>query len=466
MVQDKQEFLLDSSTIMPTSKPRLLLVLGKGTQGKPATARVVTSPFFDSNVVDAGQEALTLMDENVFDLVLCELDLPDMKAPDLLRELKARSHDLGFVVIGSTTQEAELIAACRNGAAGYVFSTSSAESILFSLDRILTQRNLRIETMRLRHELLERSTAALGALIGASSAMQHVYQLVHRASSSRAPWLIVGETGVGKRVLARHVHASSNRAEGPFVSFRTTGVDDETAFDRLLGPDGCLQRARHGTLLIEHVDRLHPSAQVALLQALEHSDGSARVPSSEDVRIIATTSVDLAREVQGGRFRADLHEYLSTVEANLPPLRERGNDILLLAEHFLAQSAATNLRPAQNFTPRARAKLMAHNWPGNVRALERIVERAVLDTEGTQVDAGVLGFEADSRLPDEPRIPGWTMADIERHAILQTLDSVDGSTARAAQILDLSVRTIQYRLHEYGMAPKKTARRRSRTSNA
>lgn len=425
---------------MPVHKPRLLVLLQSPLAALPGPQHVFASAHFDVLRVTSSAEARRAFEHDAFDLVVSELEFVHE-----LHEVRT-----AIALIGAPAREADLIQACRNGAAGYVLANASGESMLFSLDRLLAQRNLRIETVQLRQQLLEHSTAGLGTLVGASSAMQHIYQMVHRASSSRAPWLIVGEAGVGKRVVARHIHVHSNRADGALLTFRTTGTSDESAATRLID---CLHHASGGTLLIEHVDRLPASAQLALLDAIEHGDS--------DVRILTTTTLDLAREVAHGRFGAALFEQLRTLTLTVPPLRERGNDILLLADHFLQQLATLNQRPAQRFSPCARAKLMAHSWPGNVRALERLVERVVVDCDQAVVEAAALGFDADTKLPDQPQIPGWTMAELERHAILQTLDSVDGSTARAAQILDVSVRTIQYRLHEYGMVQKRNHRRRS-----
>jgi two-component system response regulator HydG len=172
---------------------------------------------------------------------------------------------------------------------------------------------------------------------------------------------------------------------------------------------------------------------------------------------VAATNKDLAEEVRQKRFREDLYYRLNVVHVEMPPLRQRGNDIVLLAEHFLRRFARENNRRIDHFSDAARAKLVAHRWPGNVRELENAVERAVVFTEGEVIEAEALPFDATpATIEGGPRIPGATMAELEKHAILATLDAVNGSTSKAAEMLDISARTIQYRLHEYGVAASRT----------
>jgi len=177
-----------------------------------------------------------------------------------------------------------------------------------------------------------------------------------------------------------------------------------------------------------------------------------------DVRLVAATNRDLAADVREGRFREDLFYRLNVVHVEMPPLRLRATDVVLLAEHFLRKFARENHKRVDGFTDAARAKIVAHTWPGNVRELENSVERGVVLCEGTSIDADDLPFDAVAPGRGSLQVPGATMAQIERHAILSTLEAANGSTTRAAEILDISVRTIQYRLHEYGLAPVRARR--------
>jgi len=175
---------------------------------------------------------------------------------------------------------------------------------------------------------------------------------------------------------------------------------------------------------------------------------------SVDVRLVAATNRDLAADVRDGRFREDLYYRLNVVHIEMPPLRIRGGDVLVLANHFLRQFALENHKRIEGFTDKARTKIISYRWPGNVRALENAIERAVVLCEGNFIDEGDLPFEAASEALGAIRIPGATMAEVERYTILKTLEATEGSTTKAAELLDISVRTIQYRLHEYGMTAK------------
>jgi two-component system response regulator HydG len=217
---------------------------------------------------------------------------------------------------------------------------------------------------------------------------------------------------------------------------------------------GRFEQADGGTLFLDEIGEIPAATQVKLLRVLQERCFE-RVGGNEtikvDVRVVAATNKDLAGEVRERRFREDLYYRLNVVHVDMPPLRQRGNDIVLLAEHFLRRFALENNRRIDGFDDAARAKLVAHRWPGNVRELENAVERAVVFTEGGLVEASSLPFDAaPATIEGGPRIPGATMAELEKHAILATLDAVNGSTSKAAEMLDISARTIQYRLHEYG----------------
>lgn len=432
---------------MSAQQPRLL-VIRREAREKNFTPLLQDDGTYLLDFVASGELALARLEERPADIALVDSEIDAPGALELVRTLKKRHPGLELVLVG--TPPAQL-----TGLSDVIMLPATPGLVRHALERVLTHRNLRIEAEHLRRQLREQSAGGLGTLVGTSQAMQRVYQTVHAAAGTRAPWLISGESGSGKRVLAQLVHASSPRAQQPLVWFRTNG-DDDQAYDRLFGEQGALVAADRGTLVIEHVATLAPSLQTALLHVLEHRRiERPNGPRSIDVRILATETRDPAREVQAGRLREPLYERLRAVEVTIPPLRERNQDVLLLAEHFLRRFAEEHKRLITGFTPRARTKLASHNWPGNVRGLEQVIETAVLLAQGNALDAKDLGFEVDVRSPDEPRIPGSTMADIEKHAILQTLDSVAGSTARAAEILDVSVRTIQYRLNEYGIAPRR-----------
>ena len=219
---------------------------------------------------------------------------------------------------------------------------------------------------------------------------------------------------------------------------------------------GRFEQANGGTLFLDEVGEIPAALQVKLLQVLQERTFErvgGNEPITVDVRLIAATNKDLAAEAEAGRFREDLFYRLNVVHIEMPPLRARGNDVVVLADHFLRRFAKENGKVLDGFSDEAMAKILAHRWPGNVRELENAVERAVVVATGSRVELADLPFEVSAASgKGSVQIPGATMAEIERYAIESTLEAVGGSTSRAAEMLDISTRTIQYRLHEYGRA--------------
>ena len=336
---------------------------------------------------------------------------------------------------------------------------------MLAIERAMERRSLRAEAENLRRQLRERDGSGLQGLLGTSPAMQKVYRVAQQVAGSRATVLLTGESGTGKGELARALHALSPRAHEPFVALHCAALAESLLESELFGHEkgaftgadrkrmGRFEQAHRGTLFLDEVGEISPAIQVKLLRVLQER-AFERVGGGEtikvDVRLVAATNRDLAKEVREGRFREDLYYRLNVVLIELPPLRLRGRDSLLLAEHFLRRFVAENHASIEGFSEAARAKLTRHTWPGNVRELENAIERAVVLCDGPQIEAEHLPFDSAADVQGGVRIPGSTMAEIEQHAILSTLDAAGGSTARAAEILDISVRTIQYRLHAYG----------------
>jgi two-component system, NtrC family, response regulator HydG len=294
--------------------------------------------------------------------------------------------------------------------------------------------------------------------------MQKVYRLARQVASARATVLITGETGTGKGELARAIHALSPRATKPFTSLDCAAITETLLESELFGHEkgaftgadkrriGKFEQASGGTLFLDEIGEIPPHGQLRLLRVLQERV-IERVGGTEtiavDVRVIAATNRDLAAAIADGSFREDLYYRLNVVHIEMPPLRTRGGDILILAGVFLRRFAADNAKPIEEFSPDARTQLLANRWSGNVRELENAIERAVVLCEGTQIERSDLPIDDQAVLDGHVPVPGATLAEIERWAILATLEATGGSTVKAAAMLDISVRTIQYRLHEY-----------------
>jgi two-component system response regulator HydG len=418
-----------------------------------------------------GVAALERMVELPPDIIITDLDMPGMDGMQLLKELRARGADLPVIVVTSATELSSAVTAMRAGAADYITKPVDFDELNLSISRAIQYRNVRIENENLQRQLREKQGEGIQGLLGASPAMQQVYRLTRQVAPSRATVLVTGKSGTGKGELARALHALSPRAGKPFVAVHCAALAESLLESELFGHEkgsftgaerrriGRFEQAHEGTLFLDEVGEISPAIQVKLLTVLQERQFErvgGNEPIKVDVRIIAATNRDLVADVAAGRFREDLYYRLNVVHVEMPALRKRGADTLVLAEYFLQRFALENHKTIDGFSDRARTKLRSHRWPGNVRELENAIERAVVLCEGQLIeDEHLPSPSGDVELSDGPPVPGATLAELEKYAILKTLEAVDGSSVRAAELLDISVRTIQYRLHQYGVSREK-----------
>ncbi len=413
-----------------------------------------------------GRAALDRVDDVAPDVVVTDLKMPEMDGLGLLERLRARDTPMPVIVVTAFGEIASAVAAMREGAEDYLTKPIDLDALLVSLERAIERRDLRVEAENLRRQIRERDHQGLRGLVGASPAMQGVYRTVRQVAGSRATVLVTGESGTGKGEVARAIHALSPRASQPFVTLQCASLAESLLESELFGHErgaftgadkrrvGRFEQANGGTLFLDEVGEIGTATQVKLLRvlqerALERVGGNDTV--SVDVRVVAATNRDLADDVKRARFREDLYYRLKVIHVEMPPLRARRGDVLVLAQHFVARFADENRKRVVGLTDEARARVLAHAWPGNVRELENAIERAVVMCAGDRIEADDLPSDVGGADLDllGIRIPGSSMAEIERHAIVQTLEACGGSTKRAAETLGISVRTIQYRLAQY-----------------
>jgi DNA-binding NtrC family response regulator len=452
---------------MTTSSPDKgrILVVDDEASARTGLEKLLRQEGFTVRIEADGAAGLRAADEFAPDVVVTDLRMPQMDGMQLLTRLREQDRGLPVIVATAFGEVASAVAAMRAGADDYLMKPIDIDGLILAIERAMERRSLRTEAENLRRQLRERDGSGLQGLLGTSPAMQKVYRLAQQVAGSRATVLLTGESGTGKGELARAIHSLGPRAPEPFITLHCAALAESLLESELFGHEkgaftgadrrrqGRFEQAHRGTLFLDEIGEITPAVQVKLLRVLQER-AFERVGGGEtlkvDVRLIAATNRDLAKDVREGRFREDLYYRLNVVHIELPPLRLRGRDSLLLAEHFLRRFVEENHAKITGFSDAARAKLTRHTWPGNVRELENAVERAVVLCDGDEIAAEHLPFEGAADVQGGVRIPGSTMAEIEQHAILSTLDAVQGSTARAAEILDISVRTIQYRLHTYG----------------
>ncbi|MCY1009258.1 sigma-54 dependent transcriptional regulator [Nannocystis pusilla] len=442
-----------------------ILVVDDEPNARQGLQKLLRHEGYEVRIDADGAAALRTAGEFVPDVVVTDLRMPGMDGMELLKRLREQDRDIPVIVATAFGDISSAVAAMRVGADDYITKPIDIDGLVLSIERAMERRSLRIEAENLRRQARDRDGSGLQGLLGTSPAMQSVYRMAKQVSGSRATVLLTGESGTGKGELARAIHALGPRAKEPFIALHCAALAESLLESELFGHEkgsftgadrqrqGRFEQAHKGTLFLDEIGEISPTLQVKLLRVLQERTFE-RVGGGEsikvDVRLIAATNRDLAREVREGRFREDLFYRLNVVHIELPPLRLRARDSLLLAEHFLRRFVEENHSSIKGFTERAREKIVRHTWPGNVRELENAIERAVVMCDGDMIGVDHLPFEGAPDVQGGVRIPGATMAEIERHAILATLDAVGGSTARAAEILDLSVRTIQYRMHTYG----------------
>jgi two-component system response regulator PilR (NtrC family) len=411
-----------------------------------------------------------------FDVVITDLRLGQGSGLDILRAVKASSPATEVIVVTAFATTENAIQAMKLGAYDYVLKPFKVDELKLVVQKALERRSLLAENRVLRHRAGERRDAT-DEILGASEAMQQVRQLVEKVSAARTTVLITGESGTGKEVAARTIHVRGARRGDPFVAVNCGAIPEGLIESEFFGHEkgsftgatdtkpGLFEVAGSGTLFLDEVGELPPQVQVKLLRALQERK-ARRVGGSVDIaiaaRIIAATNRDLAQEVAAGRFREDLYYRLNVIQIRMPPLRDRREDVPVFLDHFLRRFASELGRPAPALSPEALSMLVAYRWPGNLRELANVVERAV-----TLVEGEVIGPEA---LP--PAVRGASQAvptaesaslpvdgldlqayldAIERRILEQALARCGGVKTEAARLLSLTFRSLRYRLAKYGI---------------
>ncbi len=437
--------------------------------GPPSGLTLPPDDTIDARTVELGPDVVVTLEELEPRVVLLPLE-PEAPALEILAEARRRLPGAAFAVLAADSRG--LARALAAGADTGLVLPYDAEALAALLSSALRRAALAADAARFRRRAeAVLSVSSFDQIVGTHPVMQQVLKRVAQVAQSRSTVLIQGESGTGKELIAAAIHQNSKRREGPLVRLNCAALSDSVLESELFGHErgaftGALQRregrfkqADGGTLFLDEVSEIPLPVQVKLLRFLQDREFE-RVGSNEslrvDVRVLAATNKDLRALVEDGRFREDLYYRLGVVTLTVPPLRARPSDILLLAEHFLRVLAAENEVEVEGFTDAARSALLAYPWPGNVRELSNCVEQAFVFAEGPRLDVTDLPIATSVPRSEALRlmIPGATMAEIERHAILETLRSVGGSTTRAAAILGISQRTIQYRLKEWELAGK------------
>lgn len=412
--------------------------------------------------------ALHLLPEERIDAVVVDLNMPALKGTELCRRILANRPDLPVIVITAFGNLETSIDAMRAGAYDFLTKPFAVDNLALTLQRAVQHRALREEAKLLRQAIV--STQRCEDLIGTSPAMKRVYELVSRVAETDVPVLITGESGTGKELVARAIHQKSARHDKPFVTVNCAALPETLLESELFGHTkgsftdaraarkGLFQQAEGGTLLLDEIGDLPLRMQPKLLRVLQEQRVRPVGGDSEvalDVRILAATNRDLEASIVDRCFREDLYLRINVVQVNLPPLRNRSGDILLLAQHILERCAARLAKPVVGISTKAAARLLAYSWPGNVSELQSFIERAVALTAYDQLGVDDLPEKVRThrleplvlRSPDASALV--SLDEIDRRYILHVLDALAGNKALAAQVLDIDRCTLYRKLDHY-----------------
>ena len=458
------------------TQPRLLVV-DDDAESCAVVAEALRAEGYTVATAKGGSAALTLTKDQVYDVVVSDIRMPDLDGMVLLRGLREAVPDVSVILMTAFGTVEAALRAIKEGAYDYVSKPLNLDELLLTVRRAIEQRRLVHENQRFRQTLQHRYH--LENIVGVSPRMLDVFKLIARVAPTRSTVLITGESGTGKEVVARALHYNGTRPAGPFVTIDCAGLAESLLESELFGHvrgaftgavtarRGLFEMGHGGTVFLDEVGDMGPNIQAKLLRVLELQEikpvggnESIRI----DVRLIGATNKDLLSEVRAGRFREDLFYRLNVVTLHLPPLRDRREDIPVLAHHFLRKYSETNDKTIGGIAPETMARLEVYSWPGNVRELENAIERAV----AVSSHPILLPDDLPQHLatPADPANEGETpdsiglvsLEDLTKRHIARVLAATGGNKKRAAEILGVDRRTLYRMLERYAiLSPETTA---------
>jgi DNA-binding NtrC family response regulator len=433
---------------------------------------------FAVETAGSGEEGLVRIGEHPFDLILLDLALPGRNGLEILAEIRSRDSRLPVIMITAYGTVENAVRAMQSGAANFVQKPWDNEKLLADVRAAVGWRRAEEENVQLKRALKQRYN--FENIVGKSEPMLKIFDLVAQVATSRSTVLLQGESGTGKEVIAKAIHLHSPRRDKPFVPVNTGSMPadllESTLFGHVRGAftsavaskKGLFEVADKGTLFLDEIATMGMETQAKILRVLQdrrfmHLGGIQEI--QVDVRIIAATNVELRQMVREGRFREDLFYRLNVITIELPPLRQRKEDIPLLVEHFLKKYAEENDRPVRSITPEALRPLMAYSWPGNVRELENVIERAVVLSSGVEISAdllpdSMLGRGSAFTMHDPPSDSSLfeIVEDVERRIITDMLERCNWNQTEAAEHFHVPLSTLNQKIRRLNIEIKKKGR--------
>ena len=450
---------------MPTKPKSRILVVDDDAGHRSMLLTLLGDWSYEMLAAPDGESAVAICAQQTLDLVLMDIRMTGMTGIEALQRIKADQPALPVLLMTAYSDVKTAVEAIKSGAYDYLTKPLDFDDLRHALDRALDHAALRSENLALQESLAAAFDS--GKIICQSPAMRRLMQSLAAIAPSEATVLITGESGTGKELVARAIHNNSARRKGPYVAVNCAALSESLLESELFGHEkgsftgaesrrkGRFQSADTGTIFLDEIGEISGAMQSKLLRAIQEreiqpvgSDKSIQL----DVRVLVATHRDLAKEVEEGRFRQDLYYRLNVVALHLPPLRDRPEDIPLLAGYFLKKFAEKNRKQVKMFTPAAMHRLSLHHWSGNVRELENAVERAVVLLTGEYVGEGDLppALFGDQKTPQSSDIQALTLEELERKAIVAALEATGGNKSEAARRLGITRKTLHVKLQKYG----------------
>jgi len=466
-----------------------ILVVDDEIEIREGLEALLASESFDVTLAETGAAGLQKIDEQPFDLMLLDVSLPDRNGIDMLPEIHRRDPQLSVILITAYGSIDMARAAFKNGAQDYITKPWSNDELIAQVSSAIEGRRLREENLQLKRALKQRYN--FPNIIGKSEKMLAVFDLVTQVAPSRSTVLINGESGTGKELIAKALHSASPRADKPFIPINTGSIPPDLLESQLFGhvrgaftsavasKKGLFEVADQGTIFFDEISTVSPETQAKLLRVIQERE-FMRLGGTEtikvDVRILGASNEDLKKLVRDGRFREDLFHRLNVISIQLPPLRERKQDIPLLVARFLDQFCRENGKPIRGFTHNAMKLLMDYDWPGNVRELENAVERAVVLSTHEAMDADLLPEVVRSREIAKgvrvqlseflPALSGGSgdeasrslfeiLEEVERRIILDMLEQTNWNQTEAAERFQVPLSTLNQKIKRLGIETRR-----------
>jgi DNA-binding NtrC family response regulator len=471
-----------------------ILVVDDEIEIREGLEALLTSESFEVTLAETGEAGLQRLEDRPFDLMLLDVSLPDRNGLELLREIRRRDPQLSIILITAFGSIDMARAAFKGGAQDYITKPWSNDELIAQVSLAIEGRHLRDENVQLKRALKQRYS--FPAIVGKSDKMLAVFDLVTQVAPSRSTILINGESGTGKELIAKAIHSASPRADKAFIPVNTGSIPADLLESQLFGhvkgaftsaiasKKGLFEVADQGTIFFDEISTISPETQAKLLRVIQERE-FMRLGGPDtikvDVRILAASNEDLMKLVRDGRFREDLYHRLNVISIQLPPLRDRKEDIPLLVDRFLEQFCKENAKPPRGFTHGAMKLLMDYEWPGNVRELENVVERAVVLSTQEAMDTDLLPENVRTReivrgvrlqlaeflppLPGESGGRGTAPApslfeileEVERRIIVDMLERTNWNQTEAAERFQVPLSTLNQKIKRLGIETRRRA---------